>query len=264
VRIDVVTLFPGFFPQALETSIVGRALADGQIDVGLHDLRSYATDRHRTVDDAPFGGGGGMLMKPEPVAACWQDQRLARGLCIYLTADGEVLDQSLAAELSLQEHLVLLCGHYKGVDERLRQRFIDREVSIGDYVLSGGEPAALVLIDVVARLLPGVLGNFSSAMADSFHDDGLLDCPWYTRPAEFEGQRVPQELLSGDHAQVDGWRRRQALRRTFERRPELLGGADLDEEERGLVESWKQERKNENEIGAGRSEPQLHSSVSKR
>lgn len=235
-----MTLFPGFFGAPLETSIVGRAMADDHLQVGVHDLRGYATDRHGTVDDAPYGGGGGMLIKPEPVAACWDDLDLARGLCIYLTADGERLDQEMATQLSLQPHLVLLCGHYKGVDERVRQRCIDREVSIGDYVLTGGEVAALVLIDAVVRLIPGVLGDFSSAMADSFHDDGLLDCPWYTRPAEFAGQAVPEELLSGDHGQVEAWRRQQALRRTFERRPDLLHSADLDEAERRLVDTWEQ------------------------
>ena len=250
MRIDVVTLFPGFFTAPLETSIVGRAVAGGRLEVAVHDLRSWATGRHRTVDDAPFGGGGGMLIKPEPVAACWEALELHKGLGIYLTADGQPLDQQVAVELSLQPHLVLLCGHYKGVDERLRERFIDRELSIGDYVLTGGEPAALVLIDAVTRLLPGVLGDFSSAMADSFHD-GLLDCPWYTRPAEFGGRRVPEELLGGDHGQVEAWRRRQALRRTFERRPELLTGADLDERELRLVEEWSRER----EAGNGRSEP---------
>ena len=250
MRIDVVTLFPGFFTAPLETSIVGRAVAAGRLEIAVHDLRSWATGRYRTVDDAPFGGGGGMLIKPEPVAACWEALELHRGLSIYLTADGEPLDQQAAVELSLQPHLVLLCGHYKGVDERLRERFIDRELSIGDYVLTGGEPAALVVIDAVTRLLPGVLGDHSSAMADSFHD-GLLDCPWYTRPAEFGGQRVPEELLCGDHGEVEAWRRRQALRRTFERRPELLTGAELDEQELRLVEEWSRER----EAGNGRSEP---------
>ena len=252
MRIDVVTLFPGFFTQPLETSILGRAAAGGYLEVAVHDLRSWATDRHRTVDDAPFGGGGGMLIKPEPVAACWEELELHRGLGIYLTADGEPFGQQTAVELSLQPHLVLLCGHYKGVDERLRERFIDRELSIGDYVLTGGETAALVVIDAVTRLLPGVLGDFSSAMADSFHD-GLLDCPWYTRPAEFDGQRVPEELLRGNHGEVEAWRRRQALRRTFERRPDLLPAADLDERELRLVEEWSRKR----EAGSGRPQPSL-------
>ena len=185
-----------------------------------------------------FGGGGGMLLKPEPVAACWDELGLSRGHSIYLSADGERFDQALATRLSLRPHLVLLCGHYKGVDERARSRCIDQEVSIGDYVLTGGEPAALVLIDAVVRLIPGVLGDFSSAMADSFHDDGLLDCPWYTRPALFEGEGVPEELLSGDHGRVESWRRRQALLRTCKRRPDLLQSADLDEEERRFVNDW--------------------------
>ena len=242
MRIDVVTLFPGYFSEPLHTSILGRAVTDGHLEVAVHDLRQYAADRHGTVDDAPFGGGRGMLLKAEPVAACWDDLQLSSGYSIYLSADGDRLDQSLATELSLKEHLVLLCGHYKGVDERARTRCIDQDVSIGDYVLTGGEPAALVLIDAVVRLIPGVLGDFSSAMADSFHDDGLLDCPWYTRPARFEGHDVPEELLSGNHGRIDAWRRRQALRRTFERRPDLLSGADLDDEERRLIDVWERPR----------------------
>lgn len=241
MRVDIVTLFPGFFASPLETSIVGRAVQEGHLEVVVHDLRSWARDRHRTVDDAPYGGGGGMVLKAEPVAACWEALGLGSGLSIYLTADGEPLSQGLAAQLSLQPHLVLLCGHYKGVDERARQLCIDREVSIGDYVLTGGEPAALVLIDAVVRLVPGVIGDFSSAMADSFHDDGLLDGPQYTRPAQFRGRRVPEELCSGDHARVRAWRRRQALRRTFERRPELLAAAELDDDERRLVAAWERE-----------------------
>ena len=239
MKVDIVTLFPGFFSDPLQTSILGRAVTDGHLEVAVHDLRDYAANCHGTVDDAPFGGGGGMLLKPEPVVACWNDLQLSRGHSIYLSADGDRLDQALATRLSLREHLVLLCGHYKGIDERARTRCIDQDVSIGDYVLTGGEPAALVLIDAVVRLIPGVLGDFSSAMADSFHDDGLLDCTWYTRPARFEGDHVPEELLSGDHSRIEAWRRRQALRRTFERRPDLLPGADLDDEERRLIDLWE-------------------------
>ena len=165
---------------------------------------------------------------------------LRRGHCIYLTADGDPLDQNLATRLSLEKHLVLLCGHYKGLDERVRNLAVDEEISIGDFVLTGGEPAALVLIDSVVRLIPGVLGDFSSAMSDSFHDD-LLDCPWYTRPLEFRGHGVPQELVNGNHEQVRAWRRRQALRRTFERRPDLLDGIDLDDDEHRLVEQWRRD-----------------------
>ena len=242
MQVDIVTLFPRFFVEPLATSIVGRAIEGGQLEVNLHDLRTYSQDRHRTVDDTPYGGGGGMVIKPGPVAACWTENQFANGHCIHLSADGEPLTQDLAAELSLQSHMVLLCGHYKGVDERARRQLIDQEISIGDYVLTGGEPAALVLVDAVTRLIPGVLGNFSSAMADSFHDDGLLDCPWYTRPASHGGEEVPQVLLGGDHGQVQSWRRRQALRRTFERRPDLLERADLDEEERRQVADWRQKK----------------------
>ncbi|MBI94410.1 MAG: tRNA (guanosine(37)-N1)-methyltransferase TrmD [Gemmatimonadaceae bacterium] len=242
MQVDIVTLFPRFFVEPLATSIVGRAIEGGQLEVNLHDLRTYSQDRHQTVDDTPYGGGGGMVIKPEPVVACWTENQFANGHCIHLSADGEPLTQDLAAELSLQSHMVLLCGHYKGVDERARRQLIDQEISIGDYVLTGGEPAALVLIDAVTRLIPGVLGNFSSAMADSFHDDGLLDCPWYTRPASHGGEEVPQVLLGGDHGQVQSWRRRQALRRTFERRPDLLERADLDEEERRQVADWRQKK----------------------
>jgi tRNA (guanine37-N1)-methyltransferase len=181
-----------------------------------------------------------MVIKPEPVARVWEKLGLAHGLCIYPTADGEPFDQNLAIQLSTQEHLVLLCGHYKGIDERIRRHCIDREVSIGDYVLTGGEPAVLVLIDAVVRLIPGVLGDFSSALEDSFHED-LLDCPWYTRPATFWEESVPEVLLSGNHREVSRWRRQQALRRTFERRPDLLEKADLDEDEKQLVVQWSNE-----------------------
>lgn len=242
MQVDIVTLFPRYFVEPLNTSIVGRAIQGQQLAVNVHDLRDYTEDRHRTVDDTPYGGGGGMVMKPEPIIACWDQNGFADAHCIHLSADGEPLTQRLAARLSVREHLVLLCGHYKGVDDRARDRVIDQEISIGDYVLTGGEPAALVLVDAVTRLIPGVLGNFSSAMADSFHDDGLLDCPWFTRPASLAGQDVPRVLLGGDHAQVEAWRRRQSLRRTFERRPELLAGADLDEEEQRLVAAWRLEQ----------------------
>lgn len=237
MRIDVVTLFPEFFAAPLDCSILARARRQGLLEVAVHDLRDHTDDPHRTVDDTPYGGGGGMVLKPEPLRRAWEVLDLARGHSVYLTADGERLDQRLAVRLSLRPHLVLLCGHYKGVDERFRRQDIDQEISIGDYVLTGGEPAALVLIDAVTRLIPGVLGNFASALEDSFQE-GLLDCPWYTRPVEALGERVPEVLVSGDHEEVSRWRRHEALRRTFERRPDLLPGADLDEEERALVARW--------------------------
>ena len=239
MKIDVVTLFPDFFASPLATSMMARAVAQGLLTVETHDPRDCATDKHRTVDDAPYGGGGGMVLKPEPVYQLWQERGLAAGRCIYLTADGQPLNQALAVELALEERLVLLCGHYKGVDERIRTELIDREISIGDYVLTGGEPAALVLIDAVARLIPNVLGNFSSALDDSFQEV-VLDCPWYTRPVEFRGQRVPDALLSGDHERIEHWRRRQALRRTFARRPDLLQRIELDEEEQQLIATWRE------------------------
>ena len=240
MKIDIVTLFPDFFASPLATSMMARAIARGLLTVETHDPRDCATDKHRTVDDAPYGGGGGMVLKPEPVYQLWQERGLAACRCIYLTADGQPLNQALAIELALEERLVLLCGHYKGVDERIRTGLIDREISIGDYVLTGGEPAALVLIDAVVRLIPNVLGNFSSALDDSFQE-AVLDCPWYTRPVEFRGQRVPAALLSGDHERIEHWRRLQALRRTFVRRPDLLQQIELDEEEQQLIATWQEQ-----------------------
>jgi len=238
MRIDIVTAFPAYFASPLATSMVGRAARLGLVEYAVHDLRAYAADRHRTVDDAPYGGGGGMVLRPEPVHEAWRALGLAAGHCVYLTADGALFSQDMAVRLSRQQRLVLLCGHYKGIDERIRARLIDEEISVGDYVLTGGEPAACVVLDAVVRLIPGVLGDFSSALDDSFQE-GLLDCPWYTRPAVYEGQAVPEVLLSGDHEQVRAWRRQQALRRTFERRPELLARAPLDEVEERLVARWR-------------------------
>jgi len=240
VQIDVVTLFPDFFQTPLQSSILARAVQNGLLEVGTYNPRDFAFDKHQNVDDEPYGGGGGMVLKPEPLFALWQAQKFEKAHCIYLTADGETLDHRLSVELSLQDHLVLLCGHYKGVDERVRTHLINREVSIGDFVLTGGEPAALVLIDAVVRLIPGVLGNFGSALEDSFQDV-LLDCPWYTRPAEFNGESVPQVLQSGDHQRVQQWRRTQALRKTFERRPDLLDKAVLDDKDKKQLTQWERE-----------------------
>lgn len=222
MQIDVLTLFPDYFDSPLALSILGRAQDKGLVDIRAHDLRTWGIDERGTVDDTPFGGGGGMVLRCEPIAGGIRHVRRKHGSgkVIFLSPDGETLTQEIANELSLDDHLILLCGHYRGIDERIRTTEIDREISIGDYVLSGGELPALVLVDSVVRLIPGVLGNFESALDDSFQD-GLLDCPWYTRPREFEGMEVPPVLLSGDKASVRRWRAEQARKRTRQRRPDI-------------------------------------------
>lgn len=224
MRIDLVTALPGIFESPLRQSIVRRAQEDGLVDIRVHDLREYAHDRHRQVDDYPFGGGAGMVLKPEPLFECVEGL-LTDGEpvdeVVFLTPDGEPFTQDLANWLSLASRLVLIAGHYKGVDQRVRDALVTREISIGDYVLSGGELPALVLVDAVVRLIPGALGDAESALTDSFQD-GLLDAPVYTRPAEFRDMRVPDVLLSGDHARVQAWREAQRLDKTRLRRPDLM------------------------------------------
>jgi tRNA (guanine37-N1)-methyltransferase len=229
MRIDIVTALPGIVNGPLQHSILQRAARNGLVTIQVHDIRDFSTDKHRQIDDYPFGGGAGMVLKPEPIFACiesiMQDaERQGEEIdeVIYLTPDGEVLNQQIANELSLKRRLVLLAGHYKGVDERVRQGLVTREISIGDYVLSGGELPALVLVDAVVRLIPGVLGDATSALSDSFQDN-LLDAPIYTRPAVFRGMEVPEILRSGDHKGVEAWREEQRLERTRARRPDLLG-----------------------------------------
>ncbi len=228
VRIDIVTALPGIVSGPLDQSILKRAAGRGLVDIRVHDIRRYTTDKHRQVDDYPYGGGAGMVLKPEPVFRCIDaicEDAAKSGTeideVVYLTPDGEVFDQSIATELSLLNHVILLAGHYKGVDQRVRDAVVTREISIGDYVLSGGELPALVLVDAIVRLVPGVLGDAESALSDSFQD-GLLDAPNYTRPASFRGMDVPDVLLSGDHERVAQWREEQRLQRTFARRPDLL------------------------------------------
>lgn len=225
MRIDILTALPGIVSGPLEHSILKRAAAKGLLDIRVHDIRDYATDKHRQIDDYPYGGGAGMVLKPEPIFRCFESIADEPGVsidaAIYLTPDGEVLNQQIATELSLADHLVLLAGHYKGVDQRVRDAIMTRELSIGDYVLSGGELPALVVVDAVARLIPGVLGDAESALTDSFQNK-LLDAPVYTRPAEYRGMEVPQVLLSGDHQKVMDWREEQRLRQTRARRPDLL------------------------------------------
>ena len=227
MRFDVITIFPELIRDAMSHSIPGRALEAGQIELHTHDLRDYADDRHKTVDDTPYGGGAGMIFKPGPMARAIEDVRGEDGETplIYLTADGDRLDQAMANRFSLMPRLILLCGHYRGIDERIRAQCVTHEVSIGDYVLSGGEFPALVLMDAVTRLIPSVIGDAESALDDSFQN-GLLDCPWYTRPREFRGMAVPDVLLSGDHGAVDEWRLEQMVERTRIRRPELLENRD--------------------------------------
>ncbi len=228
MHIDILTALPDLVAGPLEHSILRRAAEKGLVDIRVHDLRDHTTDRHRQIDDYPYGGGAGMVLKPEPIFACIEAlQRQASDAgppiddVLFLTPDGEVFDQRLANALSMKRRLVLLAGHYKGVDQRVRDVLVTREVSIGDYVLSGGELPALIIVDAVVRLLPGVLGDATSALSDSFQD-GLLDAPVYTRPATFNGIDVPDVLRSGDHARIEAWRDEQRLRKTSERRPDLL------------------------------------------
>jgi tRNA (guanine37-N1)-methyltransferase len=227
VKIDIVTIFPKMVQAPLAEGIVGRAIAGGLIDLRVHDLRDYAPDRHRVVDDVPFGGGPGMVLKPEPLFRAAEAIREERGepAAIVLTSpDGRRFDHEQALRLSRLPHFVVLCGRYEGVDERVRAYLATEEISIGDYVLSGGEIPALAIVDAVARLVPGVVGDEASVARDTFAR-GLLDFPQFTRPADFRGMGVPPVLLSGHHAAIEDWRRREAVKRTLERRPELLADA---------------------------------------
>ena len=294
MRFEIVTIFPEFFAGIFEHGIVRRALAEGLVAVGIHDLRKFTHDRHRTVDDRPFGGGEGMVLKPEPLAEALASlgiqpksgsqlsqpeggrgfnprilpigstkalaQERARTTVILLSAQGRPFSQALARELAALDRLVLICGRYEGVDERINRLYCDMELSIGDYVLSGGELAAAVVVDAVMRLVPGVLGNDASGEFESFGvadaeidtdmegvprsqhgSGGLLDYPHYTRPAEFGGLRAPEVLLNGDHLQIRRWRREQQLRKTLANRPDLLEKAALSEEDRRLLEAIRQE-----------------------
>jgi len=231
MRIDVITIFPAMVEHFASQSLLGRARARGLLDVRVHDLRSVTTDPHRSVDDAPFGGGAGMVLAPEPIFATVEAVRPPRPL-LLLGPGGRRLDQAWARELASLEGFSLLCGRYEGVDERVRRHLVDGELSIGDYVLAGGEVAAMVVLEVVGRLVPGVMGNEASAADESF-SDGLLEYPQYTRPASFRGLEVPAVLRSGDHARIARWRRAMALRRTLAERPDLIearGGLTAEEE----------------------------------
>lgn len=271
MRFEIVTIFPGFFSSFFENGILRRALGEGLVEVGVHDLRAFTHDRHRTVDDRPFGGGEGMVLKPQPIAECLSSlgippkaerakPRSASPQVVLLSAQGRPFTQALARELSRIDRVVLICGRYEGVDERINEVYCDMELSIGDYVLSGGELAASVVIDAAMRLIPGVLGNEASSEFESFGvaDDsidtdvegvprsqhgagGLLDYPHYTRPAEFSGIRAPDVLLNGDHLAIRRWRREQQLRKTWLNRPDLLEGAALTDEDRRILRTLVQE-----------------------
>ena len=271
MRFEIVTIFPGFFSGFLEHGILRRAIAEGIVDVAVHDLRAFTHDRHRTVDDRPFGGGEGMVLKPQPIAEALAsmgvEPKIKRGQAspappqvVLLSAQGRPFNQAIARQLAALDRVVLLCGRYEGVDERINQLYCNMELSIGDYVLSGGELAAAVVIDATMRLLPGVLGNEASSEFESFgvadseiandaegvprsqHGaGGLLDYPHYTRPAEFGGLSVPEPLLNGDHQAIRKWRRERQLRKTLANRPDLLENAALSKEDSKLLESLRQE-----------------------
>ena len=235
MRIDILCLFPEVFDSPLNQSIVKRATERGLANIVIHDIRDYAHDKHRTADDYPYGGGPGMVLKPEPIFEAVEAIKQQLGACevpvILLTPQGRLFSQSLAQELALQPHIMLICGHYEGLDERVCEHLATDEISIGDYVLSGGELAALVAVDAIVRLIPGVLGSEFSANSDS-HSNGLLEYPQYTRPQTYRDWSVPSILLSGNHSEIAQWRRRQAILRTAKRRPDLLKKGSLCDEER--------------------------------
>jgi tRNA (guanine37-N1)-methyltransferase len=243
VKIGFITLFPEMISALTDYGVSGRAIKNGLLSVSCWNPRDFTSDRHQTVDDRPYGGGPGMVMKTEPLslAIAAAKAQLPEARVFYLSPQGRRLDQAALAELAQRSSLILLAGRYEGVDERLLKQQVDEEWSIGDYVLSGGELAGMVIADGVTRLLPGVLGHEMSAVEDSFVD-GLLDCPHYTRPDEFEGEQVPPVLLSGDHERIRRWRLKQSLARTWERRPDLLEGAALNDEQEALLAEYLRER----------------------
>ena len=238
MRFDVVTIFPEIYESPFRVSLLGKAIAGGLVEVVTHDLRAWGQGPHRKVDDTPFGGGAGMVMTPGPLVAAVEAVRRPGGRVVLLTAAGRRFDQRLTAELATESQVVLICGRYEGMDDRVASLVGAEAVSIGDFVLAGGDMAALVVIEAVARLVPGVLGNLDSLAEESF-TGGLLEYPQYTRPAEIGGLKVPEVLLSGDHGRIARWRREQSLRRTFEQRPDLIDAADLSDEERDLVAAWR-------------------------
>jgi len=245
MRIDILTLFPNMFAEILGSSILGRAQQRGLLTIQVWNIRDFALDKHRVVDDTPYGGGAGMVMKPDVLVACIEHVKTINpGMVIYMTPQGIQFTQRQAENLAQSENLILLCGHYEGIDQRVRDGWVDLEISIGDYVLTGGELPAMVVIDAVARLIPGVLGDERSASEDSFAH-GLLEYPHYTRPAEFRGRKVPEVLLSGNHELIRKWRLKQALLRTMQRRPDLLAARQFNQEELQLLDEIERESRTE-------------------
>ncbi len=249
-KIEIVTLFPGWFDSVLKESIIGRGRAKRLFEIDIIDLREFTTDKHRTADDKPFGGGGGMVLKVQPLFNCltslgYEKMRKPGERLVLTSAAGKLFTQEKAVEYSLLKRVTIICGHYLGVDERILELFDIEEISIGDYVMTGGEAAAAVLLDSITRLIPGVLGNFESALEDS-HSEGYLGTPVYTRPEEFKDLRVPEELLTGNHKGIKAFRRLEALRKTFENRPELLSGAELDKKEKIFLDKLKKAKKENN------------------
>jgi len=237
MRFDVFTLFPEVFPAYLDASILNRARDMGHLQVDVHNIRDWATDKHQVTDEPPYGGGGGMIMKPEPIFTAVEEVLGQPSSCpvLLMTPQGKLLDQKLAQNLASNNRLAIIAGHYEGIDERVREHLVTDEISIGDYVLTGGELPALILIDMLTRLIPGVLGDPMAAENDS-HASGLLEYPHYTRPEEYRGWKVPEILRSGHHARIDRWRRNQSLRRTQERRPDLLENFELTDEDREFLD----------------------------
>jgi len=246
MKFDILTLFPNMFSSPLRESILGKAIEKGLIQIRTVNIRDFTSDKHQVVDDTPYGGGQGMVMKVEPIARAIESVKSQNpsAWTVYLTPQGKPLHQDLARRLSTQPHLILLCGRYEGVDERVRESFVDEEISIGDYVLTGGELAAMVVIDTVSRFIPGVLGSDRSAEEDSFYNS-LLEYPQYTRPPNFRGHCVPEVLLSGNHSAISLWRRKEALKQTSLRRPDLLANANLTEEDKKLLEEILEQSKME-------------------
>lgn len=239
MKVDVLALFPEIIAPALQTGILNRIQDTGGLSVNVYNLRDWATDKHKSVDDYPYGGGAGMILKPEPLFSAVSSLNTSSDAnVVFLTPQGTPLTQPLVEAMSLESHLILICGRYKGIDERVRQQIVTTEISIGDYVLSGGEIAALVLIDAIGRVLPGALGDFESAHEDSFSQD-LLDHPHYTRPAEYEGMEVPEVLLSGHHENIKKWRHGEALKRTAQHRPDLLQNLELSDDELDILKTLK-------------------------